>query len=493
MKLKEFSMILPHRAILAAATLAILGVSPASAELGAGNALSTGFPGCVDPYQFPDEATTPCSAILTFQLGATASDRAATLRSAGAALGHDLSRYNAASAFVPNDRALRALADDPGIASIIPNRRVHVMAKPGACSPWPSCKNDGGDDPVVGNQETPSGVARIGAETALNTGAGIGVAIVDTGLDYDHVDLNVSDLCFDAFGGNCQDDHGHGTHVGGIVAAIDNDLDVVGVAPGVALYAVKVLDSAGFGSDADIIAGLTWVLDTTNGNVPVVVPPIRVVNMSLGRGGTCGAVDWASGDETGVPDNPLMREVLQDLTAAGITVVVAAGNDRNKEVKDFVPAGCAEVIAVASTTALGGDNRCKRSSSDPIPADTASFFTTDGAFSDEQPSGKGIGVTISAPGEKQEDLSCAMVKSEGILSLQLGGGTTRKSGTSMAAPHVAGVVALMLETTPALSTEAVRTALRLNADRVGDAPLDPILGDPDIELEGIVSALPQGL
>lgn len=487
------SLFRPSSVVLAATAFVMLSAGAALAEVGAGDAASAGLPGCVDPDLFPDQATTPCSAILVFQPGAKASDRVAVVRGAGAALGHDLARYNAASAFVPNDAALWALADDPDIARIIPNRRVHVMGPPGACSPWPSCKNgDGGDGDPGGNQETPSGVTLIGADVATGTGDGVGVAIVDTGLDYGHGDLDVvnGDPCFDAFGGDCQDDHGHGTHVGGIVAALDNDQDVVGVAPGAALYGVKVLDSTGFGSDADVIEGLTWVLDNAN----TVSPPIGVVNMSLGdEPRNCGAADWTPPPEgqadphPNPPDNPVLRQVIQDLTAADITVVVAAGNDRTLEVKDTVPAGCAEVIAVASTTAVDGKNKCKFIP-DPIFADTASFFTTDGAFSDVQPSGKGIGVTISAPGEKQEDLTCGTVQSEGILSLLLGGGTTRKSGTSMASPHVAGVVALMLEADGMLMPEAVRADLRANADLVGIAPLDPILGTPDGELEGILSA-----
>ena len=136
-----------------------------------------------------------------------------------------------------------------------------------------------------GLQPSPSGVARIDAPGAWNLGFdgyGIGVAIVDTGLDFGHADLAVNiatvstgDYCFDAFNGDCGDANGHGTHVGGIVAAIDDEFDVVGVAPQATLYAVRVLDAAGSGTDSTVIAGLEWVLDHAD--------VIDVVNMSLGR------------------------------------------------------------------------------------------------------------------------------------------------------------------------------------------------------------------
>jgi len=485
------SLLLRFTAPAIACLAVAMAVGTAHAELGAKAPSSSGLPGCVDPNKHPDKIVTPCSAILVFRGSATVVGRAATVSWAGASLKRDLPRHNAASAFVPNESSLRSLASNPGIKQIIPNRRVGILAK-GAKGGKPGGGGGGSTGQVI-----PSGVDRIGAAPGATTatGNGIGIAIVDTGLDRNHSDLSVAPEFFGAYGANGQDDHGHGTHVGGIVAALNNSQDVVGVAPDATLYSVKVLDSSGFGSDDDIIAGLGWVLANA------AELNIRVVNMSLGDEGVannrrdCGSADWVwnadGGTGTRAPDNPLLRKVIQDLTNAGVVVVAAAGNDNAVEVKDTIPAGCAEVIAVASTSAVNGTTSC-RASSRTIAADTASFFTTDGAYFDDTGtpvvSGKGIGVTVSAPGEKQEDLTCAQVKSTGILSLQLGGGTTRKSGTSMASPHVAGVVARILEKNNTLGTEDVRSVIRAGADGKGSLPNDPILGTPDGDLEGIVSA-----
>lgn len=366
---------------------------------------------------------------------------------------------------------VRAIEADPDVLEVIPDRVVKavgtgIVAAKAAGKPGPK------PTPTPAPQVVPAGVERIGGDptSALWTGNGVGVAIVDTGLDFPHEDLNVASAAssFTAYGSTAQDDNGHGTHVGGIVAAKNNTVDVVGVAPEATLYAVKVLDSTGSGLDSTIIDGLDWV----HANAALVSPPIRVVNMSLGRAGT-------------VNDDPALHAAVQSLYAAGIAVVVAAGNDSKTEVSQQVPATYPEVLAIASTTALTGTSQY-RSLPGGIVADTASYFTTDGAFDP----GTGIGVSISAPGESQENVSRAGgISSIGILSTKLGGGTVRMSGTSMAAPHVAGVAARFFEATPDVTdVEVLRGLIRSNVSRLGTAPLNSPTSSYsfDGEREGIV-------
>ena len=219
--------------------------------------------------------------------------------------------------------------------------------------------------------------------------------------------------------------------------------------------------------------GLQWVL----ANRAV----IDVVNMSLGRPGE-------------LNDNPLLRDVFKQLYLAGVVVIVSAGNDRNSEVSQKVPAGYPEVFAIASTTATEGSNKGCRYYSDTIKADTASYFTTDGALVSVPEEGL-IGVTISAPGENREDINKAChIKGVGILSTSLGGGTTTKSGTSMAAPHVAGVVARMIQKLGSTlgsssDVEWIRDGLRNNLT-AGSGPGDsPVSGYTwDGQYEGVAEA-----
>ena len=145
----------------------------------------------------------------------------------------------------------------------------------------------------------------------------------------------------------------------------------------------------------------------------------------------------------------------------------------------MVPASYPEVLAVAASTAAAGTNAC-RWFTGVIQADTASYFTTDGA-----------GVAISAPGEDQENVSRnCFISSIGILSTRLGGGTTRMSGTSMASPHVAGIAARMIQSHSTWRSADVRTSLQISAYTIGDPPLpSPTSGYTDDGVrEGIAQA-----
>ena len=378
--------------------------------------------------------------IVQFQDGTTAAVRRAAAAEAGAAVRRIYGSVSAAAVHAPNDRALEALRRNPTVVAIVPNRPVFAYQSTNA----PGGKKGGGSPQPPQSQVLPAGVARVGAARSDSNGAGVGVAILDTGIDLAHADLSVAPAGFSATGPSCQDGHGHGTHVAGTVAALDNTRDVVGVAPAAQLYCVKVLDNNGSGSDADVIAGLDWVL----ANHDQVSPPIKVINMSLGRPGSA-------------DDNPIMQQAIIALDEAGVSIVVAAGNDPFTEVSEHIPAAYSQVIAVASTTALSGSNQCQGVAG-VIASDTASYFTTDGPD-----------VTVSAPGDEREDISrSCFINAIGILSTKAGGGTTRMSGTSMAAPHVAGIAARHYQSSLGLSPSYVKGVIADTADRRNVAPLN---------------------
>lgn len=337
-------------------------------------------------------------------------------------------------------------------------------------------------------QVIPLGVQRAGLPNCEANGDGIGVAVVDTGIDFSHPDLApapdnpgvlgvVGGTSFNALapGTSCQDDWSHGTHVAGLIAAVDNNEGIVGTAPYATLYCVKVgATSAGEIFETDVFAGLDWILE----NHDQVTPPIRVVNMSLG------------GD---LGDDPVLDQIylerIQALYQAGIAVVTSAGNDATAEISQKVPAAFSEVISVAGTVGEDGIQTCPAEylplfglppDLQRVLADTAAAFTTDGPD-----------VTISAVAEGRSDFlftgSGCTGFLYGTLSTTLGGTTTRKlptpsglaeaRGTSFAAPVIAGIAAQILQGLPSLTgtsadVEAVRTALQSTGDRIGIAPLD---------------------
>jgi subtilisin family serine protease len=363
------------------------------------------------------------------------------------------------AALIP-PQALEHVLADLDVEMVIEDREIEAIGKP----------SGGGTAPA---QVVPAGVQRIGALGQYYTGEGVGVAVVDTGIDLASTDLAVGGMSYSAVSSSAKDDNGHGTHVAGIIAARDNTIGVVGVAPRATVYAVKVLSRSGSGTDSSVLAGLDWVAR----NAAAASPAIRVVNMSLGRPGS-------------LDDNPAYRQAVQALVQLGVAVVVAAGNDSSKEVSQMVPATYPEVMAVASTTAKAGKSAYAGFAG--IGGDTASYFTTDGAMLPSPDGLGGIGVTISAPGEDQEDVSkTGAISSVGILSLKPGGGTARMSGTSMAAPHVAGVAAILVQQAGgALAPADVRRRIMAGASNTAAPYASPTAGYTfDGDLEGIVDVV----
>ena len=404
--------------------------------------------------------------IVTFAAGTSKTARALAALQAGAQL-----RYNydnlAAISITATSNAVNALRSNPAVIRVTQDS-IHLgRAKPGS----------GGGAPLTFDtrQLISEGVQRVGMPESDSDGAGIGIALLDTGIDFNHPDLapapNTAATAYNAFtpGASCQDDGGHGTHLSGLIAAQNNSIGIVGVAPAARLYCVKVLDSTISGADSVIMAGLDWVLQ----NHSNVSPRIRAVNISFGR-------PLADGETV---DNSPLRPLIQSLYKAGIVVIAAAGNNPDVEISQIIPAAFPEVLTVGSTVASNGIRTCFLFGLDlpSVPADTASGFTTDGA-----------GVTIFAPGEERSDI--VTLGSVGCVGLQYGtlsttlntGGATRKlvpglqeaRGTSFAAALVSGVVARVMQkqlvpaTSNGAEVEGIRTWIRNNASRTGAVPLD---------------------
>jgi len=308
---------------------------------------------------------------------------------------------------------------------------------------------------MAGAQATPTGVARIGAAGGpVASGAGINVAIIDTGIDDCHPDLktnvkggvNIIDSTKSA-----SDDNGHGTHVAGTVAAIDNGFGVVGVAPGASLYAVKVLDASGSGSLSNIVTALDWA--THHG--------INVANLSLGAGDFYCSLFGLCGQGTECT-------AISNAVASGITVVVAAGNSAD-ETLYYTPANCRDsltVSAFADSDGKGGGSGAALSVNGQLEVDDTfaqSFSNFSQFFWDMN--GNGVVdsvdhpvVDVMAPGVAiRSTLPTYTVTLNTQYGLPLNYGSL--SGTSMATPHVSGAVARYLAAHPGATPEQVRLGL----------------------------------
>jgi len=360
--------------------------------------------------------------IVVFNTGVNDAAKEIIAERVGGVVEKDIALLGNANVVWLQARGVHTLAGSAGVLRVDEDVIVYTLAKGGI--PGPPDK----EEPPPPPEELPWGVDQIDAELAwaTSTGASIQVAIIDTGIDNDHPDLvgNIAGgVNFVASGkgppwkrtvdpAKWDDDNGHGTHVAGIAAAVDNDIGVIGVAPGASLYAVKVLDKTGSGYVSDVILGIQWAIAND----------MQVINLSLGTSS----------------DVQSLHDACDAAYAAGIVVVAAAGNsgDTNPDSDVRYPARYSNVIAVAATD----------------DTDARASWSSDGPE-----------VELAAPGVA-------------IYSTWRDGGYDTISGTSMAAPHVAGTVALVLAADSTLTPDEVRAILQATADDLGATGKDNLYG-----------------
>jgi subtilisin family serine protease len=335
--------------------------------------------------------------------------------------------------------ALAGLVRDPRIAYVEEDKPVSIFA-----------------------QTIPTGIDRIFATGNASLGidgvddfrVDVDVAVIDTGVDFEHPDLNVVSgvdctvssgggppwarnyYCSTTEGTGGDDDHYHGTHVAGTIGALDNGIGVVGVAPGARIWAVKVLDSGGSGYESGIVAGIDWI--AAQGG-------IEVANMSLGGSGFSQAE----------------YDAIQGAVETGVAFAVAAGNS-DADANKYSPAAFDNVLTVSALADFnglpgGGAQPTCRTDQDDTLADFSNW---------------GTAVDITAPG----------VCIRSTYPIEKGEYGTI-SGTSMASPHVAGALALLASVNGPLDVDDVsalygQIIAKGNfgwTDDSGDEVLEPLL------------------
>lgn len=277
------------------------------------------------------------------------------------------------------------------------------------------------------------------------------IAIIDTGIDRTHPDLNVvGGIDCKTPGKPHRDLNGHGTMVAGFAAALDNGLGVVGVAPGARLWDVRVLGRNGVGSTSKVICGLDWVKAHAG--------TIDVANMSLG--GRADNADDGQCGRTRRGREAAFHQAICAVVGAGVTITAAAGND-NMDAANYSPAGYREVLTVSAFTETDG-----------IPGGLGPVSTgcEPGEHDDHLAlfSNFGHDVDISAPGV------C-------VTSTYPGNRYASGSGTSFSTPFVTGAVALYRATHPTATPAQVKAALLAAAEP------GPIAGDPDAFPEPVLN------
>ena len=307
--------------------------------------------------------------------------------------------------------ALKALKADPAVAYAEPNQVIKLI-EPKEKGETPELEAPASNDPKSRWQWA---LGKIQAREAWAVSRGrsaVKLAIVDTGIDYDHPDLaGRVDKGRDFINNDddAKDDQGHGTHCAGIAAAsTGNGVGIAGLAPDVSLIAVKVLSREGYGSNESVANGIVYAADRG----------ADVISLSLG----------------GSDDSQVITDAVAYARGKGALVVAAMGNESTT--RPSYPAATAGVMAVGSTT----------------------FFDWKSTFSNMGPH-----ISVSAPGSM-------------IVSTVPGGGYQSMSGTSMACPYVAGLAALVKSKHADFTADQVRAKIEATADDVGAKGFDAKFG-----------------
>nr|WP_206859858.1 S8 family serine peptidase [Lysobacter changpingensis] len=433
-----------------AALAALTGIPPVLAQDARVHLSGTDVPAGTDRYivRYRDgSAPRRDAAVLRSTLGAaaTTTGRATQLQPLRRmANGADVIRASRKLDRVEAESLMRRLAADPDVEYVEVDKLNHALLTP--------------NDTRYGEQWGYAGAYGIRADQAWNvaSGAGVVVAVVDSGI-VNHSDLGANvlpgyDFVSDAWMGNDGDgrdsdardpgdwvragecDYGsaasnslwHGTHVAGTIAAVThNGKGVAGVAYGAKILPVRVLGRCG-AYDSDIADGVIWASGGAVPGVPGNTTSAEVINISLGGRSACGVT---------------LQNAFDVAVARGSTVVVAAGNE-NIDASLSTPSNCRNVIVVGASTATG----------------TRASFSNHGSPVDVAAPGVGILSTLNAGQTSPTTESYAALH-----------------GTSMAAPHVAGVVALMQSVSPMPKTPAqIEALLKSTATPFPSAPSQPI-------------------
>lgn len=379
--------------------------------------------------------------------GAVAREHSA---SAGAQVRHVYrSALKGYSARLPASRVARLKAD-PRVSAVV------LDALGGPAGKGGNKPGSGGNTTTV--QTLPTGVDRINGNTSPVATVDADVAVLDSGVYGGHPDLNVAGGYWCGAGtasGYDADTSGHGTHVAGTVAARNNSIGVVGVAPGARIWSLRLPDRNGDWYLSALVCAVDWIAEQREPDATGTRPVIEAANMSVMWQNFHLGFPGLANDDCGVQNNDPLHKSICKARALGTTFIAAAGNDAADTQQRGVPGGYGEVITVSALAdfdgapggLIGRANTAKYCRADVD--DTAADF-----------SNYGTDVDIMAPGV------C-------IRSTLNTGGYGFNSGTSMAAPHVTGAAALLAAQDRTATPDSIQQRLVATGTSDYQWPNDP--------------------